>query len=123
MIRYFFCKVICICQNGSVAGRQPPGEDVGEGCSVPAAHQIGCSSISNILGNSWGLPIHVLRVFWIFLLKMDRRFAPPSWLSLDRRHCRCLCILGSVQMRKLGIIHTRTIIKMEVFIVPILQLF
>ena len=77
----------CICQNSSVAGRQPPGEDVGEGCSVPAAYQIGRSSISNILGNSWGLPIHVLRVFWIFLLQWGRRFAPPSWLRLDRRHC------------------------------------
>ena len=88
MLRYFFCKVICICQNGSVAGRQPPGEDVGEGCSVPAAYQIGRSSISNILGNSWGLPIHVLRVVCIFSLLWGRRFAPPSWLRLDCRHCR-----------------------------------
>ena len=70
MLRYFFCKVICICQNSSVAGRQPPGEVVGEGCSVPAAYQIGRSSISNILGNSWGLPIHVLRVFWICFITM-----------------------------------------------------
>ena len=77
----------CICQNRSVAGRQPPGEDVGEGCSVPAAHQNGHSSILNILGNSWGLPIHILRVFWIFLLQWGRQFAPPSWLRLDRRHC------------------------------------
>ena len=43
MLRYFFCKVICICQNGSVAGRQPPGEDVEEGCSVSAAYQNGPS--------------------------------------------------------------------------------
>ena len=77
----------CICQNSSVAGRQLPGEDAGEGCSVPAAYQIGRSSISNVLGNSWGLPIRVLRVFWIFLLQWGRRFAPPSWLRLDRRHC------------------------------------
>merc|ERR1712020_34543 len=87
MLRYFFWKVICICQNGSVAGRQPSGEDVGEGCSVPAAYQNGRSSISNILGNSCGLPIHVLRVVWIFLLQWGRRFAPPSWLRLDYRHC------------------------------------
>ena len=91
MLRYFFCKVICICQNGSVAGRQPPGEDVGEGCSVPAAYQNGRSSISNILGNSWGLPIHVLRVVCIFSLLWGRRFAPPSWLRLDCRHCMSLC--------------------------------
>ena len=77
----------CICQNSSVAGRQPPGEDVGEGCSVPAAHQNGHSSILNILGNSWGLPIHILRVFWTFLLQWDRQFVPPSWLRLDCRHC------------------------------------
>ena len=88
MLRYFFCKVICICQNSSVAGRQPPGEDVGEGCSVPATYQIGRSSILNILGNSWGLPIHVLRVVWIFSLLWGRRFAPPSWLRLDRRNCK-----------------------------------
>ena len=87
MLRYFFCKVICICQNGSVAGRQPPGEDVGEGCSVPAAHQNGRSSISNILGNSWGLPVHVLRVICIFSSLWCRRLAPPSWLRLDCRHC------------------------------------
>ena len=87
MLRYFFYKVICICQNGSVAGRQPPGEDVGEGCSVPATYQNGRSSISNILGNSWGLPIHVLRVVCIFSLLWGRRFAPPSWLRLDCRHC------------------------------------
>ena len=86
MLRYFFCKVICICQNSSVAGRQPPGEDVGEGCSVPATYQIGRSSISNILGNSWGLPIHVLRVVWICSLLWGRRFATPSWLRLDRPH-------------------------------------
>ena len=30
----------CICQNSSVTGQQPPGEDVGESCSVPAANQI-----------------------------------------------------------------------------------
>ena len=90
MLGYFFCKVICICQNSSVAGRQPPGEDVGEGCSVPATYQNDRSSISNILGNSWGLPIHVLRVVWIFSLLRGRKFAPPSWLRLDCRHCRSL---------------------------------
>ena len=91
MLRYFFCKVICICQNGSVAGRQPPGEDVGEGCSVPAAHQNGRSSILNILGNSWGLPVHVLRVICIFSPLWCRRIAPPSWLRLDCRHCTTCC--------------------------------
>ena len=90
MLRYFFCKVICICQNGSVAGRQPPGEDVGEGCSVPAAHQNGRSSILNILGNSWGLPVHVLRVICIFSPLWCQRFAPPFWLRLDCRHCTIL---------------------------------
>ena len=63
-----------------------PGEDV-EGCFVPAAHQIGRSSIQNILGNSLGLPIHVLRAIWIFSLQWCRRFAPPSWLRLHCRHC------------------------------------
>ena len=61
----FFSQCPQITKISSVAGRQPPSEDVGEGCSVPATYQIGCSSISNILGNSWGLPIHVLRVVCI----------------------------------------------------------
>ena len=112
MLGYFFCKVICICQNSSVAGRQPPGEDVGEGCSVPATYQIGRSSILNILGNSWGLPIHVLRVVWIFVTQLGRRFAPPSWLRQNRRHCRSFgeqgVLIGRylrwgwVKMRKTG---------------------
>ena len=59
----------------------------GEGCSVPATHQIGRSTVSNILGNSWDLPIHALRVIWNFVLQWGWRFAPPSWLRLDRRHC------------------------------------
>ena len=59
----------------------------GEGCSLPVAHQIGRSTILNISGNSWGLPIHQLRVVWIFLMNLCRRFAPPSWDRLDRPHC------------------------------------
>ena len=59
----------------------------GEGCSLPVAHQIGRSTILNISGNSWGLPIHLLRVVWIFLMNWCRRFAPPSWDRLDRPHC------------------------------------
>ena len=59
----------------------------GEGCSLTVAHQIGRSTISNILGNSWGLPIHLLMVVWILMLKCGQRFAPPSWDRLDRPHC------------------------------------
>ena len=59
----------------------------GEGCSHPAAHQIVRSTVSNILGNSWGLPIHALRVVWNFSLQRCRRLSPPFWLRLDCSHC------------------------------------
>ena len=59
----------------------------GEGCSVPTTHQIGRSTVSNILGNSWSLPIHALRVVWNFSLQWCRRLSPPFWLRLDCRHC------------------------------------
>ena len=36
----------------------------GEGCSLPATHKIGRSTILNISGNSWDLFINVLSVFW-----------------------------------------------------------
>ena len=59
----------------------------GDGCSLPATHQIGPSTISNISGNSWDLFINVLRVFWTLTLHWGRRFAPPSCARLDCRHC------------------------------------
>ena len=59
----------------------------GEGCSHPAAHQIVRSTVSNILGNSWSLPIHALRVVWNFSLQRCQRLSPPFWLRLDCRHC------------------------------------
>ena len=48
--------MICICLNSSVGCRPTVAENVGEGCSVPAAHQISRSSLLIISGNSWGLP-------------------------------------------------------------------
>ena len=48
-------------------------------------NQIDQSSILNISENSWGLPIHLLRVIRIFCF--NGRFTPPSWDSLDLRHC------------------------------------
>ena len=59
----------------------------GDGCSLPATHQIGPSTISNISGNSWDLFINVLRVFWTFTLHWGRRSAPHLWGRLDRPHC------------------------------------
>ena len=66
----------------------------GDGCSLPATHQIGPSTISNISGNSWDLFINVLRVFWTLTLHWGRRFAPPSCARLDCRHCSCRSRLG-----------------------------
>ena len=68
----------------------------GEGCSVPATHQIGRSTVSNILGNSWSLPIHTLRVVWNFSLQWCRRLSPPFWLRLDCRHCRSFLLFISL---------------------------
>ena len=68
----------------------------GEGCSHPAAHQIGRSTVSNILGNSWDLPIHALRVIWNFALQWCRRLSPPFWLRLDCRHCMWLWLVREV---------------------------
>ena len=62
----------------------------GEGCSHPVTYQIGRSTVSNISGNSWDLPIHALRVVWNFALQWCRRLSPPFWLRLDRRHCRSM---------------------------------
>ena len=59
----------------------------GDGCSFPAAHQSGRSTISNISGNSWDLFINVLRVFRTFTLHWGRRSAPHLWDRLDRPHC------------------------------------
>ena len=64
----------------------------GDGCSFPAAHQSGRSTISNISGNSWDLFINVLRVFWTFTLHWGRRSAPHLWDRLDQPHCnRMMC--------------------------------
>ena len=59
----------------------------GEGCSHPATHQIGRSTISNTSGNSLDLPFNVLRVFWRSVMQCCQWFAPPSWARLDCRHC------------------------------------
>ena len=40
------------------------------------------------LNTALSVRIYVLRVIWIFSLQWCRRFAPPSWLRLDRTHCR-----------------------------------
>ena len=60
----------------------------GEGCSHPATHQIGRSTISNTSGNSLDLPFNVLRVFWRSVMQCCQWFAPPSCARLDCRHCR-----------------------------------
>ena len=52
-----------------------------------ARFQLGRSTISNISGNSWGLPIHLLRVIGIFSLQWEQRSAPPFWERLDWGHC------------------------------------
>ena len=59
----------------------------GEGCSHPATHQIGRSTISNTSGNSLDLPFNVLRVFWRSVMQCCQWFAPPSCARLDCRHC------------------------------------
>ena len=59
----------------------------GEGCSHPAAHQIGRRTISNTSSNSLDLPIHVLRVVWRSVMQSCQWFAPPSCARLDCRHC------------------------------------
>ena len=41
----------------------------GEGCSLPATHQNGRSTISNISGNSWDLQSHILWVIGNFTLQ------------------------------------------------------
>ena len=59
----------------------------GEGCSLPAAHQSGRSTILNISGNSLDLFVNVLRVFLILTVHWGRRSAPHLWEGLDRPHC------------------------------------
>ena len=56
----FLSIIVCICQNISVGWRRGGG-------SVLATHQIGCYTILNTSVDSWGLPIHLLRVICIFL--------------------------------------------------------
>ena len=63
------------------------GGRCGEGCSHPATHQIGRSTISNTSGNSLDLPFNVLRVFWRSVMQCCQWFAPPSCARLDCRHC------------------------------------
>ena len=60
----------------------------GEGCSHPATHQIGRSTISNTSGNSLDLPFNVLRVFWRSVMQCCQWFAPPSCARLDCGHCK-----------------------------------
>ena len=62
----------------------------GDGCSFPAAHQIGRSTISNSSGNSWEHFINVLRAFWTSVMQCCQWFVPPSWARLDCRHCTFL---------------------------------
>ena len=59
----------------------------GEGCSHPAAHQIGRSTISNSAGNSWDIFINVLKVFGRSVMQCCQWIAPPSRARLDCRHC------------------------------------
>ena len=59
----------------------------GEGCSHPATHQIGRSTISNTSGNSLDLSFNVLRVVWRSVMQCCQWFAPPSCARLDCRHC------------------------------------
>ena len=54
---------------------------------LPAAHQNGRSTISNISGNSWDLSSPILRVIGNFTLQWARRSAPHLWDRLDRPHC------------------------------------
>ena len=58
-----------------------------DGCSLPAAYQIGRSTFSNISGNCWDLFINILRVVWILTLYWGRRSDPHFWDRLDRPHC------------------------------------
>ena len=60
----------------------------GDGCSFPAAHQLGRRRILNISGNCWDLFINVLRVIWIFTRYWGRRSDPHLWARLDRPHCK-----------------------------------
>ena len=59
----------------------------GDGCSLPAAHQNGRSTISNISGNSWDISSPILRVIGNFSLQWARRSAPHLWDRPDRPHC------------------------------------
>ena len=62
------------------------GEEGGEGCSLPVAHQSGRSTILNISGNSLDLFVNVLRFFFILTVHWGRRSAPHLWEGLDRPH-------------------------------------
>ena len=67
-----------------IANRRWSGRD---GCSLPAAHQNDCSTISNISGNSWDLSSPILGVIGNFTLHWARRSAPHFWEGLDWPHC------------------------------------
>ena len=100
-----YCSTTCATEIASVRRQPSAGEEGGDCCSVPVAHQIGRSTISNITGNSWGLPIHLLRVVWLFLMKWGWRFAPPSWDRLDRPHCirdskHAYFLIREIQMKR-----------------------
>ena len=55
----------------------------GDGCLLPAAHQIDPRGFPNILGTSWGPPIYYVRTIGDFPLQWERRSAPPFWERLD----------------------------------------
>ena len=56
----------------------------GEGCSHPAAHQIGRSTISNSAGNSWDIFINVLKVFRRSVMQCCQWIDPPCRARLVR---------------------------------------
>ena len=72
----------------------------GEGCSLPATHQNGRSTISNISGNSWDLSSPILRVIGNLTLQWARRSAPHLWEGLDRPHCNFDKYSGRVNFDK-----------------------
>ena len=82
-VKKYCCKTQDLLSSRAAAARWRGGD----GCSLPAAHQNGRSTISNISGNSLDLPIHVLRVVWRSVMQSCQWFAPPSCARLDCRHC------------------------------------
>ena len=82
-VKKYCCKTQDLLSSRAAAARWRGGD----GCSLPAAHQNGRSTISNISGNSWDLSSPILRVIGNFTLQWARRSAPHLWEGLDRPHC------------------------------------